>query len=291
MSILLLGQAGYIGQAFITEMNRRDIRYQALSRSAVDYTDFTILRTVLQSLKPDLVVNCAAFVATPSVDLNEQDKAKTLMANTVFAETLVNACELTHTPLLHVSTGCLFNHPPNHDGYAFKETDAPMLTMDRGAGIYVSSKQLAETIVARHPGAYICRIRLPFDEFDHPRNYLTKLMTYPKVLDALNSISHRGDFVKACLDLWDLRAPWGTYHVTNGGAIWAREICAELADAGLKMAFDFWDWDEFMASVAKTTKSNAILDNTKLLSVGVKMRNINDAVMEAVTNWKVEAHA
>ena len=45
---------------------------------------------------------------------------------------------------------------------------------------------------------YLWRLRIPFDEFDNPRNYLSKVQNYAKVYDNVNSISHRGDFVSAC---------------------------------------------------------------------------------------------
>lgn len=283
MSILLLGRSGYIAQAFIREMDRRGILHHDLARSVVDYTDFRTLTDVISSLHPELVINCAAYVATPSVDFCEQAKSKTLMANLVFPQTLVNACEMKHVPLLHVSTGCLYNGDAS---YAFKESDVPTLRFDTKCGIYVGSKELAEHVVNKYPDSYIARIRLPFDEFDHPRNYITKLMTYPKVLDCLNSISHRGDFVSACLDVWNLRAPWGTYNVTNGGATWAHEICECLRNYALKESFEYWDAKEFMDTVAATPKSNACLDNSKLLATGVKMRSVAEAVLHSVVNWK-----
>ena len=67
-------------------------------------------------------------------------------------------------------------------------------------------------------------MRIPFDEFDGARNYLSKVQRYAKVYDNVNSISHRADFVKACLDLWERRAPFGTYNVTNPGFVTTRHV-------------------------------------------------------------------
>ena len=38
------------------------------------------------------------------------------------------------------------------------------------------------------------------------------MQRYAKVYDNVNSISHRADFVSACLDTWKLRAPFGIYN-------------------------------------------------------------------------------
>jgi len=61
------------------------------------------------------------------------------------------------------------------------------------------------------------------DEFDNARNYLSKVQRYAKVYDNVNSISQRADFVSACLDLWERRAPFGTYNVTNPGFVTTRD--------------------------------------------------------------------
>jgi 3,5-epimerase/4-reductase len=53
---------------------------------------------------------------------------------------------------------------------------------------------------------------------------LSKVQRYAKVYDNVNSISHRADFVKACLDLWELRAPFGIYNVTNPGFVTTRQV-------------------------------------------------------------------
>ena len=67
---------------------------------------------------------------------------------------------------------------------------------------------------------------------DNPRNYLSKIQRYAKVYDNVNSISHRGDFVHACLELWDRRAPFGAYNITNPGFVTTSALAMlQLVDA------------------------------------------------------------
>ena len=78
--------------------------------------------------------------------------------------------------------------------------------------------------------------------------------------DNVNSISHRADFVKACLDLWKRRAPFGIYNVTNPGFVTTRHV-VELVEKILKPArkFEFWASDEeFYKVAAKTPRSNCV---------------------------------
>ena len=101
----------------------------------------------------------------------------------------------------------------------------------------------------------------------------------PKVYDNVNSISHRGDFARACLDLWERRAPFGIYNVTNPGFVTTRQVVG-LVEKILKPAkrFEFWQNDtEFYQQAAKTPRSNCVLDVSKLLATGVKIRPVVEA--------------
>jgi dTDP-4-dehydrorhamnose reductase len=220
------------------------------------------------------------------VDKCEDDKAQTLMVNLAFPVMLVEVCQSLNITLLHVSTGCLFNG--DNGGKGWSETDEPQLSFNTKCGVYVGAKELAERLIrGTHEKHYICRIRLPFDNIDHHRNYLSKLMNYRKAVRATNSLSHRGDFVNACLDMLKLKVPFGTYNVTNPGCVDSEWIC-EILSRKFKRSFEFWDNEEFMRTVARTPKSNCMLDVDKLINAGVVMRPVPVAVMDSIENWLVE---
>src|SRR6202035_4659461 len=99
---------------------------------------------------------------------------------------------------------------------------------------------------------------IPFDQFDSPRNYLSKLQNYSKVYQNVNSLSQRADFVSACLDLWLKRAPFGAYNVTNPGFVTSKQV-VEMIQKILKpdRKFEYWkDDSEFYRAAAQTPRSN-----------------------------------
>jgi dTDP-4-dehydrorhamnose reductase len=106
----------------------------------------------------------------------------------------------------------------------------------------------------------------------------------------VNSLSHRGEFVRACLDLWERRAPFGTYNVTNPGAVTTRQVVERIRRLlQPKRDFEFWTDDaEFYRLAAKTPRSNCILDVSKLRDAGVAMRPVEQALDDALQNWKPE---
>jgi UDP-glucose 4,6-dehydratase len=64
-----------------------------------------------------------------------------------------------------------------------------------------------------------------------------------------------------------------------------------LIEKHLKPArrFDFWSSDEeFYRVAAKTPRSNCVMDVSKLLATGVKMRPVEAALAAALQNWKPE---
>src|SRR3984957_746877 len=106
--ILLLGASGYIGTAFVTELQRRKKEFVPLARRQVDYTRFDLLLEFLKSKKPAFVINAAGYTGKPNVDACELDKAGTLAGNTLLPQTIAHACEATGIPWGHVSSGCIF---------------------------------------------------------------------------------------------------------------------------------------------------------------------------------------
>jgi UDP-glucose 4,6-dehydratase len=175
--------------------------------------------------------------------------------------------------------------------HGFTETDTPNFSFRDGpCSFYSGTKALGEEAIAGLGQSYIWRLRIPFDEFDGARNYLSKVQRYAKVYDNVNSISHRADYVKACLDLWQLRAPFGIYNVTNPGWVRTRQV-VEMLEKYLRPArkFEYWQNDEeFYRVAAKTPRSNCVLDVAKLLAAGVKVRPVQEALEDSFKNWKPE---
>ena len=311
--IILLGATGYIGQAFADELRRRNRPFIAPTRKELDYTKFESFLKLLRSRKPDFVVNAAGYTGKPNVDACEIARADTLQGNTLFPQMLAQACAVENIPWGHVSSGCIFagakvtqneraivvkdltaenlrqlfkTSPQSFKG--FSETDAPNFSFRDGpCSFYSGTKALGEEAIIGVGQSYIWRLRIPFDHFDNPRNYLSKIQNYSKVYDNINSLSHRGDFVRACLDLWDKRAPFGIYNVTNPGAVSTSDVVDKI-ERILKpnRKFDFWQSDEeFYKVAAKTPRSNCIMDVSKLLNAGVPMRPVDQALDDSLRNW------
>jgi dTDP-4-dehydrorhamnose reductase len=328
--ILVVGASGYIGQAFGQELRRRGVAFLPVSRRTTDYTRFDALFDYVRKHKPSFIINAAGFTGRPNVDACESSRKETLAGNVTFPHTVGRVCLLTGTPWGHVSSGCIYSgakvlvngaaqierdlsqpwlldvfesQPERFHG--FTELDEPNCTFHSPpCSFYSGTKALAEEALHELPHCHIWRLRLPFDEFDHPRNFLTKVRHSAKILNGVNSMSHRGDFVRACLDLWERRAPMGTYNLTNPGAITTRQVMEEThrvfgSHHGLELREEDGNREicetrdrgvgaadhESFADSRGCVPTNCILDTTKLLSTGVKMRPVQEAITDALERW------
>jgi dTDP-4-dehydrorhamnose reductase len=311
--IILLGSTGYMGQAFMHALVERGLPVYAPTRQQLDYTNFEELHNCLKTMKPEFLINSAGYTGKPNVDACEQHKADTLQGNTIFPAMVGHACASLGIPFGHVSSGCIYSGAKVVTGaetrverdltaphvrklldkspesiHGFTEEDEPNFTFRQPpCSFYSGTKAMAEEALRVLPKNYIWRLRIPFDHINSPRNFLSKLQYYPKVYNNVNSLSHRGDFVRACLDLWQCKARYGIYNVTNPGYVSSAQVVAMIQKI-LKPArpFQFFTDDkEFYDSAAKTPRSNCIMDISKMLKVGVKMRPVEEALDEALRGW------
>jgi len=315
--ILLLGASGYIGQAFADELRRRGVPFIPLSRRAIDYTHFEVLFDYIRKVNPSFLINAAGYTGHPDIDSCESERGKTLMANVVFPQVVAKACYMTNTPWGHVSSACIYSGARRfEDGGWRNETDLnneetrqllceeperfrPFTELDEPnfsfrhtpCSFYSGTKVLAEETLRGFGNNYIWRPGIVFDQIDESRNLLSKLQRCAKIHDCVNPLSHRGDFVRSCLDLWERSSPFGIYNVVNPGAISTRHI-AEMMERMLPLdrRFEFWRDDaEFYDCVARAPRPGCLLSAAKLLAAGVRMRPAQEALEHTLARWSSPA--
>jgi dTDP-4-dehydrorhamnose reductase len=301
-----------MGQAFATELRRRRYSFIPLTRKAIDYTDFDLLFDYVRKLRPEFIINAAGYPGRPNVDACEQAREETLCANTLLPQTISRVCMMTGTPWGHISSGCIYHgaklidngrtrnvagmelrrlfagHPEKICGYT--EWDEPNFCFRHPpCNFYSGSKALAEETIREAGETYIWRPGMPFNGRNEPRNFLWRIQNYHKVHDGVNSLTHLEDFVRACLELWERQAPFGIYNIANPGAVLTRKV-VEMIQRILKpeQSFDFWTGDEeFYHYGAKALRSNCVLDVSKLLRTGVRMRPVEEALEDSLRSWSM----
>ncbi len=201
--IVLLGGSGYVGSAYRRIFEHQGLPYRSLSRAELDYANPALLAGRLREVGARFLINAAGYTGKPNVDACEHHKSETLFGNAVLPGRVAEACADAGIPWGQVSSGCIFTGS-HADGSGFTEEDEPNFSFrQNNCSFYSGSKALGEEALANVPDVYIWRMRIPFNHLDGPRNYLSKLMRYSRLLEATNSITH-------LMILWCPRWPAGS---------------------------------------------------------------------------------
>lgn len=266
----------------------RGISHIALSRKDVDYTSYKSLDSWLHmnynaplGTKDATIINCAGFIGKPNVDACEDMLEETLKGNVLLPHLLATMNQTRGRPLVHISSGCIYN------GYDKLYTEECPSDFDFNNGsVYSGTKAMAETVLRefadRH---YIFRLRIPFDHHSSPRNYITKMLSYDTLLDAVNSMTNRQDFAKAVINLLEMKAPYGTYNITNPGSMSTSQVVDMIKEhiAPDKEYKFFKDFEEFYKH-ARAPRSNCVLDTAKVESL-LDIKPLHDSMEQSIMKY------
>jgi len=286
--IILFGSTGYIGKEFKRQLEERRLPVWGWPNSSK--TNFFDLEKWYDEAGYPMigaVINAAGYTGKPNVDACENAKEETIAGNIIWPQIITDWCMLNDIPLGHVSSGCIYDGK-KLDCSGFTEEDEPNFSFKyNNCSFYSGTKIISENIISKWSKSYIWRLRIPFEENNNPRNFISKLCKYEKQLQAENSISNKQEFVYACIETILKKVPYGIYNVTNTGYITTDKLIEKLKNTIAKdKNFQLIDESELYSKFAKARRSNCVLDNTKLLSTGIKMRTVDEAIDYCLNNWK-----
>lgn len=259
--ITLIGH-GYVGEYIAKELSNQNILYHWIHHYDVVDQDTTV------------IINAAAYTGNPNVDACETNKQETINGNVIYPVNL----ELKHQtiPIIHLTTGCVYT------GYkegGWTEEDEPNFNFDNGS-FYCASKALKQRILMQFMNkSYLLRIRMPFGNNKHPKNLLTKLENYNKLVDFKNSISYVVDIARVAVYFAKNKPQPGIYNVCNPGSTTTKELSDRL---GLKK--EWFTQEEFLSSVV-VPRANCILNTDKLEKI-FPIQHINNALNLALESYK-----
>lgn len=226
-----------LGSELVKLASRRGDEVIALDRGALDITDSDSVDRMIESKRPEVVVNCAAYNL---VDLAETPEGK-IAAEKINIDGPANLAKATarfSIPLVHVSTDYVFAGD-KPEGY--KEDDEP----NPLASVYSKSKLRGEREVQSiNSESYIVRTTKIFGVNGLSPNVKTSFVelmlnlavTKPElnIVDEQEGCpTYAPDLAQAILDLVENKYPFGVYHLVNSGEpvtpyAWAMEIFAAV---------------------------------------------------------------
>jgi dTDP-4-dehydrorhamnose reductase len=142
--LLVFGCGGQVGQALLQAELPQGFSIVGLTRPEADLTDASRLATLIEVIRPDLVINAGAYTA---VDRAESEPDAAFACNRDGPANLASLCARNELPLIHLSTDYVFDG--SRTG-AWREDDptAPM-------GVYGASKLAGEQAVRERTDRYV----------------------------------------------------------------------------------------------------------------------------------------
>ncbi|THZ34450.1 NAD(P)-binding protein [Aureobasidium pullulans] len=232
----------------------------------------------LNRIKPTHVLNCAGCTGRPNVDWCEDNKAATIRSNVIGTLNLADACEQRGIHISVFATGCIYAYDDAHPigGPGFLETDPANFS----GSFYSATKSKVEEIMMNYPNVLCLRLRMPVSDDLHPRNFVTKITKYERVVDVPNSNTILHDLLPAAILLAENNET-GVYNFTNPGAISHNEVLGLFK----KIVRPEFEWKNFsleeQSLVIKAGRSNCMLDTGKLVrkleEYGFEVPEVHDA--------------
>lgn len=262
------------GKGFIGSRLKEAFNCNVSNRKIISFTD---AQEEINKYRPKIIINCIGYTGRNNVDECELARNKTLFSNS-FVPLILAEIALRHKiKLVHISSGCIY-----HYDYAKDHPVSEGKTPDYFNLFYSRTKIYAERaleVLCNKYNILVVRIRVPLDNRPHPRNILTKLIKYKKVIDVPNSLVYIPDFLKALKYLISLDTR-GVYNVVNKGSL----RYPKLLDAYKKHVPDF-KYKIVNNAELNLERTNLILSIKKLEKTGFRMRHINEVLEECVKNY------
>jgi dTDP-4-dehydrorhamnose reductase len=273
MRIVVTGANGQLGREL---MLRSDPSYELIGfgRAELDITDLTQCRTVLEQVKPDAVIHCAAYTA---VDRAETDADSAYQVNAAGSRNIAIAAREAGAKLIFVSTDYVF------DG----SSAAPYNEYDRTnpLTVYGKSKLAGEQLVQTlHDRYFIVRTAWVYGA--HGANFVRTMLrlgeaggTVRVVSDQVGSPTYTADLAQMLLTLAETEA-YGIYHATNSGSCsWYEFASAIFEEGGLPARVEPCTTAEFPRPAPRPAYS--VLDHSAIRANGLPaMRHWREALRE-----------
>lgn len=287
MKIAVTGAGGQLGRELCRRLERHAI---PLGHEALDVSDEPAVMETLRGLKPDVVINCAAYT---QVDRAESQVEVCRAVNSTAVGHLARACGELDCPLVQISTDYVFGGRPDRTA-PYRESDPPS-----PQGVYAQTKLEGERAAARHGKHLVVRTcglyARPTDE--RAGNFVKTMLRLgsdrtelPVVSDQHCTPSYVPHVARAVLFLAGVTrpepAPWGIYHVTNRGATTWYEFAAELfRQSGMEVSLRPITTAEYGAAAPRPAYS--VLDTTAYHDLGgPAMPDWKTALAEYLAEWK-----
>jgi len=252
MKAFVTGVNGQLGHDVILELKKRNIEALASDLSNtphnLDITDSNQVNNLLLSLKPDVIIHCAAYT---QVDKAEEDKDNCYKVNVIGTNNLVEVAKKLDSNFIYISTDYVFGDDSN---IPHKPDDTDFNPLN----IYGSTKLEGEQIVSKALSKYYI-VRTSWVYGLNGNNFVKTMLKLAEthkelrvVNDQIGNPTNTKDLSKLLVDM-ALADKYGYYNATNDG--------------------DYISWSDFASKIFELAHKD-----TKVIPVSTKKYGQSKAI-------------
>lgn len=274
MKVMITGAGGQLGKDLIT-IFEKDYAIEAFDKENLDITDEKNVFNVISNLKPDLIINAAAYTAVDDCEINRKLAYE---VNSFGAYYVAKAAKANGASMVQISTDYIFNGKKDTP-YEVDDSPDPI-------SIYGQSKMLGEQLVRfAMENSYIVRTSWLYGH--HGKNFVKTMLHLGKMEKSINVVDDQigsptftYDLATAIKEL--IGKPYGIYHITNQGS------CSWFNFA--KAIFQLANYDPSLVQPLSSEQYKAlaqrpafsVLSSKSIESVGVTVRHWEEALQEFI---------
>jgi dTDP-4-dehydrorhamnose reductase len=284
MKVLFFGGNGWIGSKFLAYVNANHSDISIIcAKSRADLCE-DVRREILEH-QPTHVISFIGRThgeGINTIDYLEQPGklVENIRDNLYGPMVLANLCKKYGIHLTYLGTGCIFSsEDPTAESFA--DNDVPNFF----GSSYSIVKGYTDRLMHMYEHVLNLRIRMPITSEEHPRNFITKIASYPKICSIPNSMTVLDDMFPVIVDMLK-KEQTGTYNMVNQGLIAHNEILEmykEIVDPSktwVNMTLDEQD------GMLKSKRSNNQLSTDKLYTDYPGIPNITTSVRNCLEKMK-----
>lgn len=241
-----------------------------------DITNYENIQSHIDTYKPKVIINCIDRNFNKSDDYTK-DISKNILNLTYIPLLLAEAAVRNSLKFVNISCGSVFNYDHKKDKPITEEQfPDDTSTLYSRTRIYT---EVAINALGNSANILQLRVHMPLDFIPHPKNLLSKLLTYSSVIDVPNSVTYVPDFLEAAKQLLKEDAE-GIYNIVTYGELRFKELLEEYRKFNPNHAYAIMDVSELKKEV-----SNVVLSSDKIEEFGIKVRDIHEILPECVQQY------
>jgi dTDP-4-dehydrorhamnose reductase len=288
MKILFFGSRGWIGKQFCEYLTQNNINYIETDIRADNEKD---VEKEIINLNPTHIIS---FIGRThgenynTIDYLEQPgKLVDNIRDNLYAPLILSIlCKKYNIHYTYMGTGCIFEY--NKDNNLVEDVSED-IDEEKSPNFYGSSYSIVKGYTDRLQHMFSentlnLRIRMPIVNYDHDRNFITKITKYEYICSNPNSMTILDDMYPVILDMIKNNIT-GTFNMCNKGVITHNEIL-ELYREYVDSSFTWKNFSiEEQNNILLSKRSNIELSSKKLYDLYPDIPDIKTSIDNCLKNY------